>query len=222
MSASLPPGRVGDLGGLQAGGLGLRRVPEIALEIGDRRAADQSSSTSSGESSTQAPRKVFIVRWASGVTKITQRAVGGPERLACSEGDAGGADVVGEDLAQLVVAHAADIGGLPPKRGDGRDGVGAGAARDLARRAQALVEKVRARPRRPASCRRGQGQAPRRERRRRRRRCRRWRCRCRGHRTRPSPCVVSLHGPRVSKCRTCLAGRRGAPASRSSTAGAVT
>ena len=36
------------------------------------------ASTSFGVSSTQAPKKVFMVRWASGVTRIRQRAVASP------------------------------------------------------------------------------------------------------------------------------------------------
>ena len=50
-----------------------------------------------------------MVRWASGVTKIRQRAVGVAElALGGLEDDAIGLDIVAEDAAQLVVADLAD------------------------------------------------------------------------------------------------------------------
>jgi hypothetical protein len=52
-----------------------------------------------------APRKVFIVRWPSGVTKIRHCAVGGfAAAHGRIKGDAARADVMGKDLAELVIA----------------------------------------------------------------------------------------------------------------------
>ena len=67
------------------------------------------SSMSSGPSSTTAPRKVFIVRCASGVTKIRQRAVGSRRlarrRIECDADD-----------ADVVAKHARPTGRRAPCR----------------------------------------------------------------------------------------------------------
>ena len=65
-------------------------------------------------------------------------AVGG--RLGL-EGDAGGADVVGVEAADLVVLDLADKGGAGAETGDADDGVGAGAAGHLGRRAHVAVDR---------------------------------------------------------------------------------
>ena len=68
---------------------------------------------------------MFIVRWASGVTTIRQRPVGGPSVAGgAAEGDAGGAQVVGEHGAELVVADPADVGGPSAEAGHAGDRVG--------------------------------------------------------------------------------------------------
>ena len=65
-----------------------------------------------------------------GVTNTRQRAVGGPCReRRRAEVDPGGADVVAEHLAQLVVLDLADVGRCGAERGERRHGVGAGARR---------------------------------------------------------------------------------------------
>ena len=71
-------------------------VEQVALEErAPRPRAPASGSTSSGPSSDDAPRYVFMVRWASGVTTMRHRPVGGPSAAGgCVELDAGGADVV--------------------------------------------------------------------------------------------------------------------------------
>ena len=86
--------------------------------------------TSSGPSCVVAPRNVCIVRCASGVTKIRQRAVGSPpssrRRVV---GHADGANVVAEHIAQLVVGDLADVRRATAERGDAGNRVAGGAAR---------------------------------------------------------------------------------------------
>ena len=65
-------------------------------------------------------------------------AVGGRFGL---EGDAGGADVVGVEAADLVVLDLADEGGAGAEAGEADDGVGAGAAAHLGRRAHVPVDR---------------------------------------------------------------------------------
>ena len=60
------------------------------------------------------------------------------------EGDAGGADVVGVEAADLVVLDLADIGGAGAEAGDADDGVGGRAAGHLGRRAHVAVDRGRA------------------------------------------------------------------------------
>ena len=87
-----------------------------------------------------------MVRWASGVTRTRQRAVGGPPCSgAVRNATPAGADVVAEHLAQLIVLHLADIGRAGAERGQRRHAVGAGAARHLDRRPDARVEPRHAR-----------------------------------------------------------------------------
>ena len=78
------------------------------------------------------PRKVFIVRWASGVTTIMQRPVGTSSVAeALLEGDADGAEVVAEHLAQARRPHLADVGGAAAEAGDAGHRVGRRAAGQL-------------------------------------------------------------------------------------------
>ena len=84
------------------------------------------------------------MRWASGVTRIRQRAVG----CALAQGlavelDADGADVVAEHAAELVVADLADIGALAAQRGDAGHGVAGGTARHLDPRTHPAVQLFR-------------------------------------------------------------------------------
>ena len=88
-----------------------------------------------------APRNVCIVRCASGVTKIRLRAVGQPtHQRRRVVGDAGGADVVREDRAELIVGHLADVGRLAPERGDAGDRVPRRTAGRLLARSHDAVE----------------------------------------------------------------------------------
>ena len=82
-----------------------------------------------------------MVRSPSGVTRIMERAVGVAEVAgAMSYCTPGGAHVVAEDAAELVVADLADEGGLAAQAGDADGGVGGRAAGDLDRRAHGRVE----------------------------------------------------------------------------------
>ena len=58
------------------------RVPEIAFEVEDRAVADLRSSNALAGRCCAAPRKVFMVRCPSGVTRIIERAVGEPTSVA--------------------------------------------------------------------------------------------------------------------------------------------
>ena len=63
-----------------------------------------------------------------------------PRRQRGFIGDAEGADVMGEDRAELVVLHLAEIGGLRAQHRGARDGVGGGPAGGLGRRAHDAVK----------------------------------------------------------------------------------
>jgi hypothetical protein len=93
-----------------------------------------SASSASRLNSCAAPRNVFMVRWASGVTRIRQRPVGSPPFSGGRpEFDPEGADVVGEDLAQLVGGDLADEAGPAAERRDPGHRVRRRAAAGLAR-----------------------------------------------------------------------------------------
>ena len=84
-----------------------------------------------------------MVRSPSGVTRIRHTAVGRPPVAGAGlEGDAGGADVVPEHLAELVVGDAADEGALAAERGEPGDRVGRRAAGTLHRRAHEAIQTV--------------------------------------------------------------------------------
>ena len=102
-----------------------------------------SSSSAAGVSSWLAPGQVFIVRCASGVTRIRQRPVGGPAAIGGRlEPHAERAHVVRENRAELVVRDLPDEGGVEAQRRDAGHAVGRRPAADLARRAHRRVERV--------------------------------------------------------------------------------
>jgi len=77
------------------------------------------------------------VRWPSGVTKIRQRAVGGsPAR--------GGANIVGENLAQLIGRNLANEAALGSQRSQPRQRVRRRSARNFLGRAHCVVKRTRA------------------------------------------------------------------------------
>ena len=78
VKATLRPARMGDLDRLHHRRARLFGPEQIAFEVKDRRRCDQARVERIGDSSWLAPGQVFIVRCASGVTRIRQRPVGGP------------------------------------------------------------------------------------------------------------------------------------------------
>ncbi len=89
---------------------------------------------------------MFIVRWASGVTRISERAVAPTSfRGVDQEVDALRLDVMLVDLAQLVVGDLADERGLEAQRGKPRRGVAGRAAADLPARPHRVVKAHRLR-----------------------------------------------------------------------------
>ena len=91
---------------------------------------------------------------------------GPPDAGLGFERDAGGADVMGVEPADLVVLDLADIGRARAEIGDADDGVGGRAAGHFGRRAHVAVDRRRRAPRRSAPCRpwscRGGRESPRR------------------------------------------------------------
>jgi hypothetical protein len=132
---------VGELRRLQAGRLGARPVPQIALEVDDPGRGDLGFVDVVG---TELDAGAEIGRHGSlGVPGDENQAAGGRRPVLERRGletDAGGADVMPEDLAQLIVLDLADVSGPGAERGERRHGVGAGAPRHLDRRSHALVE----------------------------------------------------------------------------------
>ena len=85
-----------------------------------------------------------MVRWASGVTKMRLRAVGGPwVAWGVSIGHPGGPDIVAEHAAELVVGHLADEGGPAAQGGDPGRRIGGRAAGGLDRRPHLAVQAAR-------------------------------------------------------------------------------
>jgi hypothetical protein len=88
---------------------------------------------------------VFIERSPSGVTKIIERAVGGVSgQRPGLEMHSLRADVMVEDLAELVIGHLAEIGRPAAETGDAGGGVAGAAARGLDGGPHSGVEQFRA------------------------------------------------------------------------------
>ena len=141
----LAAGVMGDLGRLEEGRLGRRRIPEIALEVGHL-GADPTLVDILGPQ-LDAGAEIGIhgaLRVGGDEDQAARgRGIGGGD--GGLEGDAIGPDVVAEDAAQLVVADLADEGAAPAERGDPGHGVGGRAAGDLDPRAHGVVERRRPR-----------------------------------------------------------------------------
>ena len=71
------------------------------------------------------------------------RGAGGRRRRV--KRDAGGADIVGEGAAELVVFDLADEGGAAAERRQADDGVGRRAAGNFHRRPHGVIDRLRAR-----------------------------------------------------------------------------
>ncbi len=85
-----------------------------------------------------------MVRCASGVTRIRQRAVGAPPASgAGGEMHARGADVMREDLAELVIRHLAEEPDPGAERRRHRAGVAGRTARAFDTRPHLAVERIR-------------------------------------------------------------------------------
>ena len=106
----LAPGRVRVPRGHPERFLGAGRIEQVALEIEDAGAGDHLRIDVLGPRCADAPRNVLSVRCASGVTRMRQRPVAGP--VAGRENvvaHAGRAEIVTEHVAELIVAHLADV-----------------------------------------------------------------------------------------------------------------
>ena len=137
----LAPGLACDLDRPAHRAAGLFGIPQIAFEVENRAAGDQ----------------IFIERGGGQELACTKEGVHRPlaigrhedQHTACGrlafarrsvEIDAGGAHVMAEDLAELVVGDLADEGALQAERGQPRQRVRRRTARKLARRGHRLVK----------------------------------------------------------------------------------
>ncbi|MGY4328810.1 hypothetical protein ACVWWG_003227 [Bradyrhizobium sp. LB7.2] len=137
----LAAGLVRNLGRLDEGLLGPRRIPEITLEINDAGAGDLGR--------VDVGRRQILRRAEIGVhgalavardQDVGAAGGGAVFRGGRVEGDAGRADIVDVELADLVVLDLADIGGARPQAADADDGVGSRAARNFRRRSHVVVD----------------------------------------------------------------------------------
>ena len=118
-------------------------VPEIAFEIQDRAVGDHRGVDRGGRQELAGAEEGVHGALAVGGDE-DQAAAGG--RVAGAHGrgelDADAADVVREDLAELVVGDLADEPAFAAERGDAGDRIGSRAAGDLHARAHLGVERV--------------------------------------------------------------------------------
>ena len=133
--------------GLHEGLLGVLRVPEIAFEI-DERWTPRSAAASISAGRQLLRRAEIGVHGALAVRRHQDVGAAGRGTVGRGPGlerDAGGADVVGVETADLVVPDLADIGGAGAEIGEADDGVGRRAAGHLGRRAHVAVDRSGAR-----------------------------------------------------------------------------
>jgi hypothetical protein len=120
-----------------------RRIPQVALEIGDSRGRNDLRFDVVGR---QRHRRAEIgIHGALALRGHHDQAARGRRPGAgrrSVKSDAGGADVVGEDLAQLVVLHPADEGGVAAKRSDAGNSVGHRTTGHLNRRPHRSIEAL--------------------------------------------------------------------------------
>ena len=139
-------GLMGDVGRLEEGLLCRRRIPEIAFQIGHA-CARHRSRVDIGR--REVLRRAEIgVHGALAIRRHQDEAArrGRPViRGRGGVGDAGGADVMGEDAAQLVVAHLADEARAAAQRGDADHGVGGRTAGNLHAGAHVAIDRPGAR-----------------------------------------------------------------------------
>ena len=132
--------------GLDEGFLGVLGVPEIAFEIDDAGGRDLRGVDIGRR---QILRGAEIgVHGALAVRRHQDVGAAGGGAVRCRLGferDAGGADVVGVEPADLVIPDLADIGGARAEIGDADNGVGGRAAGHLGGRAHVAVDRGGAR-----------------------------------------------------------------------------
>ena len=140
----LPPGiaRGGD--GPAHRGARLCRIPQIPFEVehlggGNGFVVERGGRQELRGAEESVHRPLAIGRHEDQAAR--RRRIAGPRRHI--EGNPAGPDIVGKDLAQLVVGHLADEGALRPQRSQARQGIGGGTARNLARGAHRVVQCLR-------------------------------------------------------------------------------
>ena len=139
----LVAGLVRDPRGLAVRLLGLGPVPEVALEVHDPRrrhhvGVDVVGTEQRGRTEVRVHRALRVGRHDDEAAPGARPAGRGRRR----ERDAGRADVVREDVAELVAADLAEVGGAGAEGRDADDGVRGRAARDLDRGTHRVVQLV--------------------------------------------------------------------------------
>ena len=141
--------RVGHLDGTAHGGYGRTQVPQIALEVDHLGPGDEglvevlrSQGRRHAQVGRHGPFPVLgdIDQASSRGPVVGGVTAGGLDAEVRPEHDAGGGDVVQEDLSELVGGHLADEPHPASERGHPRRGVRRRATRDPAGVAHALVE----------------------------------------------------------------------------------
>ncbi len=128
-------------GGFQKGFLRTRRIPEIAFHVGNGRRLDQVfRHIVWGEAASGTEIRAHA---ALGVWRYHNKAARGRWPVCGGRGgkvDSERPDVMGKDLAQLIIPHLADIGGGATKRCETRNRIAARPARDFDGRAHNAIK----------------------------------------------------------------------------------
>ena len=143
-SKSVSASGAGDFHGPAHGAARLFRIPEIAFEIEDAGAGDQLVVERGGRQELACAEEG--VHRALAIGRHKDKAARGRRVAGTGRGveiDADGADVMAEDLAQLVGRDLANEGALRAQRGHAGQRIGRGTARNLGRAAHGVVEFLR-------------------------------------------------------------------------------
>ena len=143
----LAPVVVGDVGGHPERLLGIGTVEQVALHVehlavGDRRRVDVVGMQQRRHAEVGVHRALGVGRDDDDAAAGGHRLVGRPS--ARPEGDADGAQVVSEHVAEVVVGDLADVGGAAAEAGDAGHRVGRRSTAHLDGRAEGVVEAERA------------------------------------------------------------------------------